>query len=56
MIFVAGNMSYLHAAMTFTHILLSLQSHHVCSEPNPAVLTQAKLPLTSLTSAGVLPK
>lgn len=55
MIFVAGNMSYLHAAMPFPHVLLSLQSH-VCSEPNPAVLTQAKLPLTSLTSVGVLPK
>lgn len=52
---MAGNMSYLHAAMTFTHILLNLQSH-VRSEPNPVVLAQAKLPLTSLTSVGVLPE
>lgn len=55
MIFVAGKVSYLHAAVTFTHILLSLQSH-ACSEPNSAVLTQAKLPLISVTSVGVLPK
>lgn len=52
---MAGNTSYLYAAMTFTYILLSLQSHG-CSEPNPVVLTKAKLPLTSLTSVGALPK